>query len=312
MPRGAIDVHHHILPPAYVETARRMNRLADVLGANPARISWTPSDSLAAMDAFGIETAVVSISTPGVWWGDAAAARDLARACNDFAAGMVREHPGRYGFFAALPLPDVEASLAEIRRAFDVLGATGVGLMTNYEGRWPGEAAFAPVFDELNRRRAAVFFHPTVADCCRDLIPGVGPSAIEYPLDTTRAVTSLLAGGTLGRCPSVRWIFAHGGGAVPMLADRIARLVKTDAVKALPHGALHELKRLYFDIAIATSEPALTALLKFAPIENVLFGSDFPFVPVENVVDGLRAAGLPLADLARIERENAASLLGFR
>lgn len=306
-----IDVHHHVFPPVYVETAKRMNRLAEVLGADPKRIGWTPADSLAAMDAFGIRKAIVSISTPGVWWGDPTAAADLSRGCNDYSATLVREHPNRYGFFAALPLPDVEASIIETGRAFDDLNASGIGLMTNYEGRWPGDPAFAPVFAELDRRCAVVFFHPTVADCCRGLIADVGPSVIEYPLDTVRAVTSLLASGTFMRYPNIRWIFAHGGGAVPMLAGRIARLLRTDAVRSSPKGALFELKRLYFDIAIATSGPAFAALLAFSSIANVLYGTDYPFMPVEDVEDGLQTLGLSTHDRELLESGNAAQLFGL-
>jgi predicted TIM-barrel fold metal-dependent hydrolase len=306
----AIDVHHHILPPAYIDAARRMNRLADVSGADAKRLNWTVADSLAAMDAAGIRTAIVSISTPGIWWGDAAVATDVGRACNEYAFELSREHPGRFGFFAALPLPDINASLAEIAYSFEHLGAMGVGLMTNYDARWPGDPAFAPVFEDLDRRNAVVFVHPTVAECCRGLIPGVGPSVIEYPLDTTRAITSLLASGTFARFPNIRWIFAHGGGAVPMLAARIARVLKTDPAN-VPNGALHELERIYFDVALATSRPAFAAMLAFTSVTNLLFGTDFPFMPVEDVNDGLRALALSADELLAIECRNARSIFGI-
>lgn len=305
-----VDVHHHILPDAYLAAARATGKLADVVSASPALVSWTPAQSLEAMDRFEIQTAITSVSAPGVWWGDDAAARPLARACNEFAAGMARDHPGRYGFFASLPLPDVDGSLDEMVYALDVLHATGIVLMTSYADRWPGDRTFEPVFRELNRRKATVFFHPTVSDCCRGLIEDVGPSMIEYPFDTTRAIVSLLCSGTLSDCPDINWIFSHGGGTLPMLAARIARqAARPPIAQRVPRGAAYEFQRLRFDVAAATSMPALEALLRFAPIGNILFGSDFPFNQIETVVDGLREAGIDGERLAAIESGNARAFL---
>jgi len=305
-----IDTHHHIFPAQYLATAKTMGKLTEVVSSRPSLVDWTPAQSLEAMDRHGVQTAITSISTPGVWWRDAAAARTLARACNEFAAEMVRDHPGRYGFFASLPLPDVDASLAELAYAFDVLGANGIVLMTNWGDRWPGDPDFAPVFAELHRRQATVFFHPTVCDACRGLLPDVSPSMIEYPFDSTRAIVSLLCSGTFSRCADVRWIFSHGGGALPMVADRIARqTARPPFAERIPNGAAAEFAKLRFDVAAATSPPALAAVLRFAPIENVLFGTDFPFNQMENVIDGLLAADLDAAQLAAIEAGNARTLL---
>ena len=287
-----------------------MGKLGDVLGSSPGLSSWTPAQSLEAMDRCEIQTAVTSVSAPGVWWGDDASARTLARACNEFAAQMVRDHPGRYGFFASLPLPDVDGSLAEVAYALDVLGATGFVLMTSYGDRWPGDRAFEAVFRELNRRRATVFFHPTVSDCCRGLIDDVAPSMIEYPFDTTRAIVSLLCSGTLSSCPDINWIFSHGGGTLPMLAARIGRqTARPPIAQRVPNGAAYEFQKLRFDVATVTNVPALEALLHFAPIENVLFGSDFPFNRFELAIDGLREAGIVEERLAKIESGNARAFL---
>lgn len=306
---GRVDVHHHIFPPAYLATAQAMGKLASVVSSKPALAGWKREDSLAAMDRNGIQTAIASISTPGVWWGDDAAARILARACNEFSAELARDFPGRYGFFAALPFPDVEGSLREIAYAFDVLHATGIGLLTNCGDRWPGDPAFAAVFDELNRRQARVFFHPTVADCCRGLIPDVGPSMIEYPMDTTRAIVSLLTSGTFARCPDVGWIFSHGGGALPMLANRISRQVRGVIADRVPSGAPHEFARLHFDVAAATSPPQLAALLRFAPLENVLLGTDCPYNDAATPIAELRAYGCSEAELGAIECDNPRRVL---
>jgi len=162
-----IDVHHHILPPVYMAEARE-RVIAQGQGYLPAPVlQWTSENSLAEMNQNGVATAIVSISTPGIWFGDVQAARILARKCNEYSARLVRDHPRRFGFFAAVPLPDIEGSLREVAYALDVLKADGIGLMTSYGDKWPGDVSYAPVFEELNRRKAVVYIHPTGPNCCR-------------------------------------------------------------------------------------------------------------------------------------------------
>ena len=180
-----IDVHHHIAPPAYAQEliARGQNE--------PPLFRWSVQKSLEDMDKAGVATAITSITTPGVWFGDDGAARRLARKCNDYAATLVRDHPGRFGMFASLPLPDVDGSLEEIAYAFDTLKADGVGLMTSFDDKWLGDPAFEPVMEELNRRKAVVYTHPTVADCCRGILPLVQRAVVEFQTDTSRAIGSV-------------------------------------------------------------------------------------------------------------------------
>jgi 6-methylsalicylate decarboxylase len=185
---------------------------------------WTPHKALAEMDANSVATAIVSITSPGIWFGDVQAGRTLARKCNEYMAQLVSDYPGRFGFFAAVPLPDTEGSLQEITYALDTLKADGIGLMTNYGDKWPGDPAYAAVFDELNRRRAVVFVHPAAPNCCKNLVPHVPTAFTEFPYDTTRAVTSLLYSGSLARLRDIHFIFCHAGGTIPMLAGRIAEL----------------------------------------------------------------------------------------
>ena len=207
------------------------------------------------MDRFGIAAAVTSISTPGVWFGDVRQACRLARDCNEFAAQMAQDHPGRFGFFATLPMPDVDATLAEIAYAFDTLGADGVGMMSNYGRVWPGDPAFAPVFDELNRRKAVAYVDPILPEACAGIMPGIGESALEYPFDTARAIASLLYNGTLLRWPNVRFIFPHAGGAMPPLAERVGRMADRDRKlePAPTTSARQEIRSLYFDVATSTN-----------------------------------------------------------
>jgi 6-methylsalicylate decarboxylase len=304
-----IDVHHHFVPPPYLR--RERERILAAMALNPALITeWTPARAIEELDRHDIARAVVSISTPGIWFGEAEAARTLARECNEYAAQMARDHAGRFGNFAAIPLPDVEGSLREIAYAYDVLGADGVGILTSYDDRWPGDPAFAAVFDELNRRRAVVFVHPTAPACCRNLIPGVPAPMTEFLFDTTRAITSLLFSGTVARCPDIRFIFCHGGGTMTVLAHRIGTFVDGHPEHAphFPRGLRPELERFFYDLANTTNEPAFSALRSLIPDSQLLFGSDYPYLPVAATAVGLAKLGLGPETLRAIERDNAVRL----
>jgi predicted TIM-barrel fold metal-dependent hydrolase len=305
-----IDTHHHIFPTRYMEKEReRVLGVAHRLGSEI--LKWTPAGAVEAMDRAGIATAVTSISSPGVWFGEARAARELARECNEYASRMAQDHKGRFGVFAALPLPDVEGSLREIEHAFDALHADGVGLMTNYGDVWPGDEKLAPVFDELDRRRAVVYFHPTAANACTNLLPGIPAATIEFPFDTTRAITSLLVGGTLSRCRNIRFIFSHAGGTLPMLAHRIAGLmrVRPDLLEKLPQGVAHEFTRLHYDVCSATAAIPFNAIRQLSGISQLLYGTDFPYWPTETTGAGLAQLGLSSTDLRAVERDNALRLM---
>jgi predicted TIM-barrel fold metal-dependent hydrolase len=304
-----VDTHHHIIPPSYLAKERDKvlgvaHALADQL------VQWTPARAIEAMDRNGIASAVTSISSPGVWFGEKGRSRAIARECNEYAAQMARDHRGRFGVFAALPLPDVEGCLKEIEYAYEALGVDGIGLMTNYDDRYPGDSAFAPVFDELHRRGAVVYFHPTACSGSK-LLPGIPPPPIEFPHDTTRAITSLLVGGTLMRCAGIKWIFSHGGGTLPLLTHRLNGLMRhrPDLAGMLPNGVLPELRTLYYDVVGTANPIAFGAVTKMAGIPRLLFGSDYPFWEPEVTVSTLGEMGLSPADLRAIERDNALKLL---
>jgi predicted TIM-barrel fold metal-dependent hydrolase len=305
-----IDVHHHFLPPDYVRIVGD-EPIGRLIVSNKVP-DWTPARSVDVMDRHGIATAVVSMSAPGVQLDDPEQTRSLCRHCNEYAARMRTDHPGRFGLFACLPLPDVDASLNEIAFALDTLKAEGIGLLTSYGSRYPGDPAFAPVFDELNRRGAVVYFHPAAAACsqCLQQIPA---ATLEFPFDTTRAITSLLFSGTLARCRNIKFIFSHAGGTVPFLADRIARLEMRPEFKThVPDGAIAELQRLHFDTALSASRFTFSALQQLVDTDHILFGSDYPFAPEATTtasVRGLSELGLSEAALRRIERDNALAMM---
>jgi len=299
--RGRIDVHHHMLPPFYMD----LRRAVPDVGKMPA---WSPSKSIEDMEKNGVTTAMLSLAVSGVTFDAGEAGRSLARKSNDFGAQLVRDHPANFGLLAALPLPDPQASLVEIEYALDTLHADGIALLSSYGDKWLGDATYAPVFEELNRRKAVVFVHPTAPNCCANLMPHVPASTMEFLFDTTRTIESLLLNGTFTRFPNLQFIFSHGGGAMPMLANRIARLFPKDLAAQAPHGVLYELKRQYYDTASASNSTSLSALMSLVPSSQFLFGSDFPFLSAGDTEGDLMHSGLSGGTVEAISRTNAVRL----
>jgi predicted TIM-barrel fold metal-dependent hydrolase len=266
-----VDTHHHVVPPEYAAWLRKKGMAA---GGLPIP-DWSPGAALALMDQHGVETAILSVSTPGVNLGDDAEARALARDVNEYASAMARSHPARFGFFATLCLPDVRGSLAELEHACDALGAVGVVLLANSRGIYLGDASFDPLFEELHRRKSVVFVHPSLVPGLEPL-PGVPAFVADFLLDTTRAAILLARSGTLERYPDLRIILAHAGGIVPYAAYRISAATSP---AGNPQDGIAQLKRFYFDTALSGSPTVLPSLLAFAAPDHVLFGSDFPYAP---------------------------------
>ncbi|HTP99783.1 MAG TPA: amidohydrolase family protein [Casimicrobiaceae bacterium] len=303
-----VDVHHHLFPPPFVA------QLVDhehYLSRGVAR-HWTPRASIEDMDAAGIATAFTSITAPGLAFTARERMFAVNRECNEFGARMMADHGERFGLFASLPLPDVESSLGEIEYALDTLRADGIGLLTSYAGRWLGDGAFAPVMDELNRRRAVVYVHPTVADCCRNLLPGIADWVLEFPVDTTRTIASLLFGGTLTRCPDIRFIFAHVGGILPLVVEHLERAAQVDPTLTAmaPDGVRTHLRRLHYDTALRMHAVGISSALGFADASQLLLGTDAPLRKSADQLAELHALGLPDEVLAKIESQNARRLLG--
>jgi 6-methylsalicylate decarboxylase len=302
--RFRIDVHHHIAPPVYVQEMKSV--------LFPPTLAWSPQKSIEDMDKSGVATSITSITTPGVWLGDDRQGRRVARECNDYAAKLVSDYPGRFGMFAAIPLPDIESSLHEIAYGLDELKADGVGLFTSYRDKWLGDPQFDPVMEELNRRKALVYVHPDAPLCCRNLLRDLfNNSVIEYTTDTTRAIANLLFKGAINRYRGIRWIFSHGGGTVPFVAERLTRIPETykNLASAVPNGVMPELQRFYYDLAQASFPSALAALTKIIPLSQLLWGTDFPFRRGDEYVRQHIDYGFSDADLRKIGRDNALQLL---
>jgi predicted TIM-barrel fold metal-dependent hydrolase len=293
-----IDVHHHIVPPAQ----RKMN-IERVGGkGGPA---WSPQMSLDDMDKANVAYSITSILNPGPWYGKIEeSSRQLARECNDYAAKLRSDHPNRFGIFAAIAPVDVEGSLKEIEYAYGTLKAEGIALWTSYDGKYLGNETFVPVLEELNRRRAVVYVHPTTADCCGKVVGAVPPSAIEYATDTTRTVASLIfeKPGSAFKFPDIRWIWSHSGGTIPFLTSRFVRLAWERKMKDDPVAVM---QKHYYEIAQGNTPGQLAALMKLVPISQVMFGSDYPFRDAKEAVDGLVAYKFSAADQAAIDNANA-------
>ena len=305
-----IDVHHHLSPPTWTSQV-----VAAKLGAKAA-FDWTPQRSIDDMDQAGIAVSMTSITTPAVSFLEGPSARAVARECNEYAAKLRETNKGRFGVFLALPLPDIDGALIEIAYGMDTLKADGIAMLTSYGDTWLGHPKFAPVFDELNRRQAIVYTHPTSANCCRNLQPAFPDNVIEWGTDTTRAIADIVFSGAARKYRDIKFIFSHAGGTMPYLAERFtlapkltAGPMQTAINEAVPEGVEAELRRFYYDTAQATHAAPLAALLRLIPVSQVLFGTDYPYRSGVDNVQGLAAYGFTPADLAAIERGNAARLL---
>ena len=301
--RRWVDVHHHIAPPAYVAQGGA--------GVGGALKTWSLAKSIEDLEEGGIETAIVSVTQLAKHISSDEQRRTLARSCNDYAATLVADHPGRFGMFAVLPLPDIDGTLREIEYGLDVLKADGVGMYTCYHDKWMGDPSFDPVFAELNRRKAVIYVHPSVPDCCLNLMPRIADAVIEFGTDTTRAITSMVFNGTSRRFPDIRVIWSHAGGTMPYLIERFTRMAESKLyAKTLPEGFLPEAQRFYYDTAQVANRTTLNCAREVVPDSHFVFGSDFPYRSSGEHVVALEACGVfDSAQLDAIARGNAAAIL---
>lgn len=300
-----IDVHHHISPPPWV-TALKAAKLD-----TPPVNNWTLQKSIDDLDQGGVATAITSPTLPAVGFLNAADAASVARASNDYARRLADESRGRLRMFALLPMPHVDATLAEIAYALDVLKADGVAFMTSYGNQYLGDAAFAPVMDELNRRKATAYTHPNDPACCLNTGSGIAPVIIEYGTDTTRTIASLVFSGTARRCPDINFIFSHAGGTLSALTERFTvQMMRPPYARPGFTGerVMNELRRFYYDTAQASNPIAMASLTKFIPTSQIVYGTDFPYRSAAEHTKGL-AEIFSGAELRGIERDNALRIL---
>jgi 6-methylsalicylate decarboxylase len=313
---GRIDVHHHIVPKEYVKA---LSKLGVTKGLGVRLPKWDVNKSLDVMTRHGISTAVLSISAPGVYFKDndrrSAIAKNLSRQMNEICAGLIADHPGRFGAFATLPMPDVDAALNELAYSLDELKLNGVILLTNYDGYYLGDPRFDELFAELNRRKTVVFIHPQSPPGQEQCHLGLPEAMLDVCFDTTRTAFSLIVNGVTKDYPDIRFILSHAGGAVPYLAGRVsvtasmladlkgAAPALADGVgklysmshkleekmpdqlsyylrfknNVLPEGPDYFLSRFYYDTALSASPHCFSALLTVTDSAHIVFGTDYVF-----------------------------------
>jgi len=275
-----LDIHHHMLPSFYRQALRER-------GFDSQQIpSWTPGDSLAMMDHVGIQKALLSVASPGTWFGDDEAACTLSRSCNEYAAELTRERPDRFGALGSLPFPDLEGSIKELEYVLDRLKFDGVILLTNVSGQYIGDPEFETLLEELDRRKAMVLLHPNDLPSSDENAPL--HAWTEYPVDVVRAFARLMLNDYMVVYPNIRWTLSHGGGALPFLADRVGKLHYVRGKQILwgrifkdlfakRNGGLDLAKSLSYD-SVGTGHPAAQASLnQLVKTEQIYFGSDFPW-----------------------------------
>jgi predicted TIM-barrel fold metal-dependent hydrolase len=315
---GVMDCHHHFMSPAYIKAleghdGKKVNGYTTWFALDRLR-NYTVEKDLEAMQRDGAATSMLSCTTPGIWFGDPEESAMLAREMNEFGARQMNDHKGRFGLFALLPLPVIDASLKEIEYAFDTLKADGVGLLSSYGNHWLGDPIFRQVFDELNRRRAVVYVHPTDAPCCQELMPGVPAPTLEYNHDTARTIYSLLVTGAATRYANIEFIFSHGGGTMPGLVERFQiggpeNINDNLAGTAAPNSRLYHLRRFHYDTAGSVNIVQMQSLKTVAGASQIVFGTDYPFATVAAHLKGLQKCGFTPAELQGIYRNNATKFL---
>jgi predicted TIM-barrel fold metal-dependent hydrolase len=304
-PAQRIDVHHHVSAPTWLDAVKSMKK------DNPPMANWSVQKTLDDMDKGGVATAMTSPTTPQTFGLDAAQAARVARECNEYAKKLETQHPGRFGTWATLPLPNVDESLKEIAYAFDTLKVDGVGIMTSYGDKWLGYPEFEPVWAELNRRKAIVYTHPTGANCCVNLVKGIDEAYIEFGTDTTRSIFTLIFSGFGEKYSDINWIWSHGGGSLTAFYERFT----VQALSRPPYAGKitreqveKQIGRYYYDTAAIPNDVTMSALVKMVPVSQIVFGSDFPYRFAPEY-----AKYLPTffkgADLKAVDRDNALRLI---
>lgn len=318
-----IDVHHHFIPDEYLAFERAHNR------AQGNTVRWTLAEDMEDMDKAGTATALLSITTPGFLFGETMEIRKVMRQCNEAAAKLRADHPGRFGNFAAIPPNDTDGALKELEYALDTLKADGIGLFSNYGDKWLGYDIFHPVYEELNRRKTVVYVHPQAPACCGRLVQDVGDTWIEYGADTGRTIASLINSGTTTKFPDITWIFSHGGGVMPFVIERFlggtaeeivpgivtkgqggTGVVGSGRTQKVPRGTLYEIRKMYYDTAQASNPVAMQALKTVAGVSQIVFGTDFWFRTAQETGRGLTTNKVfTAAELRSINRGNVERIL---
>jgi predicted TIM-barrel fold metal-dependent hydrolase len=304
-----VDLHHHAPLASYVQRLTAIGVQAQPGVDFP---SWQPADSIAFLDEVGIDVAVLSVGSPGFFFGDQQFTTNLCRDVNDELTQVVRNGEGRLAALTCLPLPSADAALTELDRVWSRPEFVGVTLLTNYAGHYLGHPSFAPLLAELDSRDAVIHVHPKLPAAWPEGELPLPPSVLEYLFDSTRTITSLMLARALEHYPRIRWVFSHCGGAMPSVASRLALAEPLLDQAVVPSaGFAGALGTFHYDTALSTTASELGALLSVVDSSQVVLGSDFPFSPIASIRRGfeqLTELVTPTV-LEQIRSTNAAALL---
>lgn len=307
MVNGLVDVHHHVVPDIYraaIEAATD-----GTVGGIP-QPAWSEKATLDRIESLGVERAIVSISAPALEPVEDGERHALAHDCNDAIADLAKRNPGTIGGFAVLPMPDVTASVAEVRRALGELRLDGVAVLTNYGGRYLGDPVFAPLLEELDRHNAVVHVHPNLPPPLTGAQLSLPAPVLEFTFDTTRMIAEMILTETLQRYPRLTLVLSHLGGTLPWVAWRLSMLDDLpSSTGGRRESVRDQLRRCYYDVALSADPAALRLAADVVGADRLLYGSDFPFAPAGFIDRNRKNCDEPLA---LTTNDNAARLFGSR
>ena len=288
--QGVIDVHAHLLPTEFVEALKSEGRLMDEGFPLP---KYDVENHLKWMDEAGVETSVLTLAAPQP------TSADVVRQTNEAAARIRREHPGRFLFCAALPLPDVSRAIEEVKYALDTLKADGIKLATNVNGQYLGAPELDTLFSVLNERKAVVILHPHRPDPVNRQVMQQTPLAMqEYLSETTRAVSNMISRNVLARYPNVKVVVPHCGAYLPLAVPRMKSLTPVMQANKMV-GEIDwdaNLAALYYDLAGAHSPEVIRMMLTITTPDHLLYGSDYPYVAPQMLTKSLARMKQHLSD----------------
>ena len=280
--QGIIDVHSHLITSEFLKDLEEHNLLMDEGFPLPkydveAHLKW--------MDEVGIATSVLTLAAPQP------ASRESIRQANEKAAQIKKEHPGRFLFCAALPLPDVDAAIEEAKYALDVLKTDGIKLATNARGQYLGVQELDTLFSLLNERHAVVILHPHRPEPVNKQVMQQTPLAMqEYLSETTRAVSNMISRNVLARYPNVKVVVPHCGAYLPLSVPRMKSLTPVMQANKLVGDIDWEknFSSLYYDLAGAHSPEVIRMLLTITTPDHLLYGSDYPYIAPQALIQSLQ------------------------
>ena len=289
MAQSVVDVHSHIITPEFVSSLEREGRLMDEGFPLP---KYNVENHLKWMDEAGVQTSVLTLAAPQP-------TSEAIRLCNEAAARIKREHPGRFKFCAALPLPDVNAAISEAIYALDTLKADGIKLATNVDGQYLGAPELDTLFSVLNERRAVVILHPHRPEPVSRQVMQQTPLAMqEYLSETTRAVSNMISRNVLARYNNIKVVVPHCGAYLPLAIPRMKSLTPVMQANKMVGEIDYEanLRTLYYDLAGAHSPEVIRMLLTITTPDHLLYGSDYPYVAPQVLTQSLARMKQYLSD----------------